>query len=98
MKKVCIFSAQYLPTVGGVERYTYNIARQLHKKGIDVSIVTSKIANLKDFEIQDGIKIYRLPCYNLMNGRFPTVKFNREYHKVMRQLKNQRFDLVITNT
>ena len=29
MKKVCIFSAQYLPTVGGVERYTYNIAKQL---------------------------------------------------------------------
>mgnify|MGYP000252514178 FL=1 len=39
MKKVCIFSAQYLPTVGGVERYTYNIAKQLQKKGIDVTIV-----------------------------------------------------------
>ena len=76
MKKVCIFSAQYLPTVGGVERYTYNIAKQLQKKGIDVTIVTSRISKLKEFEIENGIKIYRLPCYNLMNGRFTTVKFN----------------------
>ena len=51
MKKVCIFSAQYLPTVGGVERYTYNIAKQLQKKGIDVTIVTSRISKLKEFEI-----------------------------------------------
>ena len=32
-KKYCIFSAQYLPTIGGVERYTYNIAKKLIKKG-----------------------------------------------------------------
>ena len=98
MKKVCIFSAQYLPTVGGVERYTYNIAKQLQKKGIDVTIVTSRISKLKEFEIENGIKIYRLPCYNLMNGRFPTVKFNGEYRKLMRMLKKQKYDLVITNT
>ena len=78
MKKVCIFSAQYLPTVGGVERYTYNIAKQLQKKGIDVTIVTSRISKLKEFEIENGIKIYGLLCYNLLNGSFPTVKFNGE--------------------
>ena len=31
-EKSMYFSAQYLPTVGGVERYTYNIAKQLQKK------------------------------------------------------------------
>ena len=25
---ICYFSAQYLPTVGGVERYTWNLARR----------------------------------------------------------------------
>jgi len=47
---------------------------------------------LKEFEIENGIKIYRLPCYNLMNGRFPTVKFNGEYRKLMRMLKKQKYD------
>ena len=98
MKRVCIFSAQYLPTVGGVERYTYNIAKQLQKDGIDVTIVTSRIQNLPETENTDGIKLYRLPCFNLMNGRFPTVKFNRRYWKVMKQLKKEKYDLVITNT
>ena len=28
---ICFFSAQYLPTVGGVERYTYNLARRVVK-------------------------------------------------------------------
>ena len=32
--KICIFSAQYFPNVGGVERYTYNLARKLLEKGV----------------------------------------------------------------
>ena len=30
---ICFFSAQYLPTVGGVERYTYNLARYAVEAG-----------------------------------------------------------------
>ena len=62
MKKVCIFSAQYLPTVGGVERYTYNIAKQLQKKGIDVTIVTSRISKLKNLKSKMGLKYIACPA------------------------------------
>ena len=30
---ICYFSAQYLPTVGGVERYTWNLARRTAATG-----------------------------------------------------------------
>ena len=64
-KKYCIFSAQYLPTVGGVERDTYTVAKKLIKKGNEVVVVTSNVDNLKEYEVtEEGIEIYRLPCIN----------------------------------
>ena len=84
--KICIFSAQYFPNVGGVERYTYNLARKLLEKGIDVTIVTSNNHQVADYENTEGIKIYRLPCFNLMSGRFPVVKFNKKCRNMLQKI------------
>ena len=98
-KKYCIFSAQYLPTIGGVERYTYNIAKKLIKKGNEVVVVTSNVDNLKEHEVtEEGIEIYRLPCINLLNGRYPVLKFNKDFFRLNKLLKNIKPDLVIVNT
>lgn len=72
---VCFFSAQYLPTVGGVERYTYNIAKRLIAAGHKVVVVTSAKPGLPRRETDDcGIQVVRIPCWLLMNGRFPFPK------------------------
>ena len=42
-KRYCIFSAQYLPHMGGVERYTYNLAKELINQGNEVVVVTSNL-------------------------------------------------------
>ena len=47
-KKYCIFSAQYLPSMGGVENYTYNIAKKLIAKGIDKNMLEEYIYNHKE--------------------------------------------------
>ena len=39
-KHYCIFSAQYYPHVGGVERYTLYLSRKLIAAGNEVTIVT----------------------------------------------------------
>lgn len=71
----CFFSAQYLPTPGGVEQYTNNIARELIGRGHQVKIVTSALPRLPAHEITgEGIEIFRLDSLLLMNGRFPIVK------------------------
>ena len=46
----CIFSAHYLPHVGGVEKYTQNLARQLADQGNRVIIVTSNVYDLAERE------------------------------------------------
>jgi glycosyltransferase involved in cell wall biosynthesis len=97
-KKYIIFSANYLPNLGGVERYTYNLAKKLIQKGHYVTVVTSNTDKLLSYENIEGINIYRLPCINLLNGRFPVSKFNKEYIKLMKQLVKEDYDLCIVNT
>ena len=48
---ICYFSAQYLPTVGGVERYTWNLARCTVAAGHRAIVVTSALPNLPEHEM-----------------------------------------------
>lgn len=97
-KKICIFSAQYLPHMGGVEQYTYNLAKALAKKGNQVVVVTSNVMDAAEYEQTDGISIYRIPCVNLMGGRFPVLKVNKDMIKNHKKLMKIKFDFVMINT
>lgn len=95
----CIFSAQYLPHLGGVERYTYNLAKTLRKKGNNVIVVTSKIDDYPETELMDGIRVYRLPCINLLDGRYPVLKFwSKDTRRILNRIKKHNIKLVIVNT
>ncbi|MDE6234059.1 MAG: glycosyltransferase, partial [Lachnospiraceae bacterium] len=91
-KRYCIFSAQYLPHMGGVERYTYYLSKELIKLGNKVTVVTSKVSGLPEHEISEGIEIYRMPSYNLMDGRLPVLKPGRKTRNVGKALKAGKYD------
>jgi len=97
-KKYCIFSAQYLPHMGGVERYTYNLAKKLIEYGNEVTVVASNTTNLTAYEEMEGIHVYRMPSINLLDGRYPVLKLNKEFRRIHRILKNKEFDMAIVNT
>ena len=78
----CIFAAQYFPHLGGVERYTYNLAKKLVEDGNKVVIVTSNVYKLPEYERVDGIPVYRVPCWNLLAGRYPVLKMNTRFWKI----------------
>lgn len=97
-KNFCLFSANYLPNLGGVERYVYNLAKQLVRQGHCVTVVTSNVFDLPGYEIdENGIEIFRLPCYNFMKGRYPILKKNDEFKNLNNQLNKKQFDLVVIN-
>ena len=84
---ICFFSAQYLPTVGGVERYTFNLARRVVNAGHNAIVVTSALPGLPDTETDEhGIRIIRLPVWPLMNGRFPVLKPGKAFRALAAQL------------
>lgn len=71
----CFFTAQYLPTPGGVERYTWNLARRCVAAGHRALIVTSALPGLPARERDaDGLEIFRLPVFPVMGGRFPVLR------------------------
>ena len=78
--------------MGGVERYTYNIAKGLSDNGDKVTIVTNNTMQSRCYEEKKGIKVYRFPCYPLINGRFPVMKINKEFRKINHDLKRECFD------
>lgn len=95
----CIFSANYLPNIGGVEKYTQNLAFALEGLDKTVIIVTNNCFDLLSHEnISPNISIYRLPCYPLFNGRFPLPKKNTEYKELLKQLNKEKIDYVSINT
>lgn len=100
MPRIAIFSANYLPNTGGVERYTYNLAKTLASDGFEVTIVTSNVFKLQEKEIlQEKITIYRLSCINLVKGRFPLTRFfSKNFRKLNKELNSFYYDLVIVNT
>lgn len=97
-KKYCIFSAQYLPHMGGVERYTYYLAKELIKLGNKVTVVTSHMDSLPAHQVEEGIEIYRMPSFNLMDGRLPVLKYGKRAKCIADKLKKQKFDFVLINT
>lgn len=99
MEKYCIFSAQYLPSFGGVEQYTYNLSNKLVEQGNEVIIVTSTIANLPFEETQDnGVKIFRIPSYNFLNGRLPFAYPSAVWKALKKKLAAEDISRIIIQT
>lgn len=96
--KLCIFSALFLPHLGGVERFSYNMAKKLISKGHEVIIVTSDLDSGKYYEKIEEIKIYRLVCWKLLDGRFPVVRYNKRNREIFKRIKMEKIDGVIVNT
>ncbi|MFQ9933802.1 MAG: glycosyltransferase family 4 protein [Lachnospiraceae bacterium] len=97
-KSICIVSAQYKPHVGGVEQYVENFSKELVRLGNSVTLITSSAEGLPFYQEDEGIKIYRLPSFQLMNGRFPVLKHNRKLIEFTKTIMAEKFDVMLINT
>ncbi len=58
---ILIINYEFPPVGGGGGIATYYIARELSRKGIGVSVLTSQFRGLRRYEELEGIRIYRVP-------------------------------------
>ncbi len=69
-----IISPVYLPHMGGVERYSWNLAGELRKRGYSVYIITSSMAGEAKRSFDDrGIIILRFPSIWPIPDRMPVL-------------------------
>ena len=97
-KSFVIFAANYLPNLGGVERYTYNLAKSLIRQGSKVTVVTSNVFDLPAREFDEGIDIYRTPCLNMLKGRYPVLCPSPEFFRLCGELRREPFDVCVVNS
>ena len=96
--RICIYSANYLPNIGGIEKFTERLSLQLCTMGHQVAIVTNNVFDLSDVEkLNSGVEIYRLPCYPLVGGRFPFPKKNARFDRLIGELFKQPVDGILIN-
>ncbi|WP_166079189.1 glycosyltransferase family 4 protein [Xiamenia xianingshaonis] len=93
-----IFSALYLPSMGGVQNYTANLARALASMGKRVIVVTSQLGSDPWRETADGVVVVRLPSWNLLGGRLPVSRKNAAYRRLLSELEDESVAGVIVNT
>lgn len=94
-----IYSANYLPNIGGVEKYTHFLANQLQAMGNNAVIVTNNVFDLDSFEeTTTGVRIYRLPCYPLIGGRFPLPKKDTEFRRLFSEIRRSPTSFIVINT
>ena len=94
-----IFSAQYLPHVGGVETFTANLSHQLVLGGDRACVVTSSRDDAPEVETQeDGVRIVRLPSIQLMGGRLPLSRHGSRERSLLSAASGLGVDRVLVNT
>ena len=96
--RICLFSALYRPSMGGVETYTESLARALYEMGAEVTVATCNTHGLAARERENGVNVVRFPCKPLLGGRFPLVKNDEEAKRLWTHLEDEHFDYVIANT
>lgn len=97
MSKIGIFSAQVLPFVGGIQRYTDELAKELARRGHKVYIITSDIYGGQPVSHKGNITFINMPCFPLLKGRLPIVKRNKRFLTLRRYIENIGLDFIIIN-
>lgn len=100
---ICLFNNFFPPKTGGSSHYTYDLSRELAKKRNKVVVITSKLyEGQPDFEVKEGVRIYRLksatyPALGIAHGfdlRFSLFPSN--LMKIWRILQQEKIEVVHT--
>ena len=87
-RNILIFSALYLPHMGGVENFTAHIAAALAKLGHNISVVCldphcDQMTQERD---SAGFNVFRFPAKGLLNGRYPISIDNKPIREIATSL------------
>ena len=97
---IAVFVAHYPPMGGGVARLASTTFYGMKEYGCQLIFVTAKYGDEKEFEIlSEDVSIFRLPVYKVYGyKRYPIIKKNNAYKKIINQLKNSEIDKIIVLT
>lgn len=97
-KVIGIIASHFLPHLGGVERYVFNLATELSARGHQIIIITSQLPDMTNHEKMNGFEVYRLPCWVFMDSRLPFIKPNKAFRETLKKIDGFSYDEILINT
>ena len=98
-KKIGIVTGYFLPHLGGIERYVAKLSDELTSIGNECVIITSRHDDSLSFKDEiSKHKIYRLPIRRIFKQRYPILKKNQDFFKIIQQIEAEDIDYFIVNT
>jgi D-inositol-3-phosphate glycosyltransferase len=89
--RVLLVSANFRPSIGGIERYVELLARGLTARGSDVRVLCCRYEGAPRVEESDGVRIVRVPASYVLKDRWSVhypipspVVLARELHRHVR--------------
>ncbi len=58
--KICVVSQSFYPYIGGVTRYLQSLGKKLLARGDEMVVVHLKTPDMPEYEVVDGIRVYRM--------------------------------------
>jgi len=97
--KICMAAGNFLPNIGGVERYVYNLSKALLQQGSDVAVMASHLENTPFIERLERIDIFRLPSVQLGGGRLPIpTPFSAAVGQQLKAIEDWSPDIFVIHT
>jgi glycosyltransferase involved in cell wall biosynthesis len=66
-------------------------------EGFKITLITLNTENISEYEINDNIKIFRLPAWNFLDGRFPIPKISFKLFKLLKLINAEQSECFILN-
>lgn len=95
--RVIFFTGHYFPHIGGVEKYTKELATRLEHHAIECRIVTNRLGRIADQPTEE-LSVVRLPALSLFHNEFPLTMPSVSLWKLIHEVQAWKPDLIVTNT
>lgn len=89
--KICMYTSEFPPDVGGISTYVYNLSKRLVERGHEVTVITRGTWKKTYYEEIEGVSVYRVKFIPFFPSPF---KIHQIYvNKLLKSLKFN-FDLI----
>lgn len=98
MTRILITTGYYYPHIGGSVVHIHEIAKRLVKLGHTVDIVTLNSEKTLRHEVMEGVRVCRLPSFNVLTGNYEIILPGVTFFQVICILLKKKYDIVLTYT
>lgn len=77
--KIALITENFLPHIGGIEKFLLDLAKGLMRRGVEVRVVTSDSGGIIGFHQFEGVDVYSYHWFSFSDHAVPSIKNLKEH-------------------